>query len=350
MKINNPSPARGRGKGNKMEWNYLLLQSLMDESGLTGQDVANAVDVSLPLVCAWLHGRAVPTRKSFVALADLFGVSLDYIMGRMSDEEARQVQMDYKGYFTQRLDAAWNTYLAERRRGKTPKVPAGVVPPWPLNLLEACNVDIADVPREIALEAALKRLPKRSEQMLLAYYKDGRTLEETGVSTGLSTERARQVITKAVQQLRSPELKDILLTGYDPREDYLVKRKQRQDEWEKRLDTVEASLREREEGLMEMQAEIVRMEQTITMNAQKCGMEIRFTKPPLEAEDMTESVMDLALSDRARNALLRANIATVGDIVRMRASGLLRVRYMGQLTVSEIRDAVLKKTGFDIYD
>lgn len=335
-----------------MEWNPKLLQVLMDKSGLTGQDVANAVDVSLPLVCAWLHGRAVPTRKSFVALADLFGVSLDYLMGRMSDEEARQVQMDYKGYFTQRLDAAWNTYLAERRRGKTPKVPAGVVPPWPLNLLEACEVDVAtDVPgREIALEAALKRLPKRSEQMLLAYYKDGRTLEETGVITGLSTERARQVITKAVQQLRSPELKDILLTGYDPREDYLVKREQRQGEWKKKLDTVEASLREREEGLLQMQTEIQKLERTISMNAQKCGMEIRFTKPPLEAEDMTQSVMELALSDRARNALLRANIATVGDIVRMRASGLLRVRYMGQLTVSEIRDAVLKKTGFDIYD
>ena len=44
--------------------------------------VAISVGVSPPTVSMWENGRKEPTRENLIKLADLFGVTIDYLLGR----------------------------------------------------------------------------------------------------------------------------------------------------------------------------------------------------------------------------------------------------------------------------
>jgi transcriptional regulator with XRE-family HTH domain len=59
----------------------------MEEQGKTQDDVARACNLSQPAVSKWLKGT-VPGGEQLARLADLFGVSADWLLGR---DEKRNV-------------------------------------------------------------------------------------------------------------------------------------------------------------------------------------------------------------------------------------------------------------------
>jgi transcriptional regulator with XRE-family HTH domain len=50
--------------------------------GLSQKEVAHHMKVSNPTVSDWEHEKKTPTGKNLILLADLFGCSVDYLLGR----------------------------------------------------------------------------------------------------------------------------------------------------------------------------------------------------------------------------------------------------------------------------
>lgn len=55
---------------------------------MTQQDLADAVHVTKGAVCMWERGMRIPEVSTLMALADVFGVSLDTLVGRTPPEAA----------------------------------------------------------------------------------------------------------------------------------------------------------------------------------------------------------------------------------------------------------------------
>ncbi len=59
------------------------LKDLRKEKGLSQAQLARAVGVSYGVVCYWETDRSEPTAPNIVKLADYFGVTADYLLGRV---------------------------------------------------------------------------------------------------------------------------------------------------------------------------------------------------------------------------------------------------------------------------
>ena len=64
------------------------LQAERRKNGLTQEDLAEALGVSRQAVSKWEQGEGWPEAEKLLALADRFGVSLDYLMDRVPQDMA----------------------------------------------------------------------------------------------------------------------------------------------------------------------------------------------------------------------------------------------------------------------
>lgn len=60
----------------------MKLKELRETRGFTLSQAAQAAHVTKAAVCMWESGARQPGRASLLALADLYGVSLDALFGR----------------------------------------------------------------------------------------------------------------------------------------------------------------------------------------------------------------------------------------------------------------------------
>lgn len=60
------------------------IRQLREHEGLTQKDLAVKVGVNPSAVNRWESGEKTPDLVNLVKLADLFGVTLDYLLGRTS--------------------------------------------------------------------------------------------------------------------------------------------------------------------------------------------------------------------------------------------------------------------------
>ena len=58
------------------------IQNLRQSKGLSQEQLAEKLDVSRQSVSKWESGAARPETEKLIALADLFGVTTDYLLGR----------------------------------------------------------------------------------------------------------------------------------------------------------------------------------------------------------------------------------------------------------------------------
>ena len=61
------------------------LKELRKERGVRQEQVAVALDISMSAYCNYEQGKREPTASVLVRMADYYGVSVDYLLGR-SDE------------------------------------------------------------------------------------------------------------------------------------------------------------------------------------------------------------------------------------------------------------------------
>ena len=60
----------------------MRVRELRESRGLQQKDLAIDLCVSQPTISDWESGRKVPSAKSTQKLADYFGVTIDYLLGR----------------------------------------------------------------------------------------------------------------------------------------------------------------------------------------------------------------------------------------------------------------------------
>ena len=66
------------------------LKRLRKERGLTIVDIADALSIIKQSVHTWENMKTIPTLDRAAALADLLGVSLDYLTGRTDKPEVNR--------------------------------------------------------------------------------------------------------------------------------------------------------------------------------------------------------------------------------------------------------------------
>ena len=58
------------------------LLELRKEKGLSQASLAKSLDVSRGVICYWETDKSEPTAPNLVKVADFFGVTVDYLLGR----------------------------------------------------------------------------------------------------------------------------------------------------------------------------------------------------------------------------------------------------------------------------
>ena len=59
-----------------------ILKELRIEKGIGQVTLSNSLGVSKGVISMWENGLREPTLSSLIAIADYFGVSIDYLVGR----------------------------------------------------------------------------------------------------------------------------------------------------------------------------------------------------------------------------------------------------------------------------
>ena len=67
------------------------LASLRSEKGLTGKQLGELVGANKSIVAQWESGRNYPNNEKLIKLADIFGVTIDYLMGRTDSKQSINV-------------------------------------------------------------------------------------------------------------------------------------------------------------------------------------------------------------------------------------------------------------------
>jgi transcriptional regulator with XRE-family HTH domain len=82
----------GGGKGDRLMVNIKLifskrLSELRQLKGFSMYYIADKLNIKEPSVTYYFNGKGFPSAVNLIALADLFGVSIDYLVGRTDEPE-----------------------------------------------------------------------------------------------------------------------------------------------------------------------------------------------------------------------------------------------------------------------
>ena len=87
------------------------IRTLRDTCGLSQSALAKKIGVTRSAVNAWEMGLSIPTAQDIVAMAQLFHISTDYLLGLQNSqaiyldgltEQEKQLLYAMYGYFTER--------------------------------------------------------------------------------------------------------------------------------------------------------------------------------------------------------------------------------------------------------
>ncbi|MGN1346450.1 MAG: helix-turn-helix domain-containing protein [Eubacteriales bacterium] len=70
------------------------LKEIRKREGITQQEAARRLGVSLGAVGNWESGKRTPDAEMLGRIADTFGVSVDYLLGREEDEGSVPTELD----------------------------------------------------------------------------------------------------------------------------------------------------------------------------------------------------------------------------------------------------------------
>lgn len=65
------------------------LKTLREKSGFTHTELAALIDVGYAQIYRWEAGKADPSGDVLIRMADIFNVSVDYLLGRTKDPTPR---------------------------------------------------------------------------------------------------------------------------------------------------------------------------------------------------------------------------------------------------------------------
>lgn len=185
------------------------------------------------------------------------------------------------------------------------------------NLLGDYNYIIANF--EENWEYVKKTLTPREALFIELYYKEFNTLNEIAKGYGVTKERVRQIIAKALRRLSHTSRFDIFIKGYKNMQE----------------------LKSLHEEVQMQLTELRKLNQKLKTHPEEHTEEINSPK--------AISIDELKLSVRAYNCLKRAGYKTVEDILKHTTTELLHIRNLGRNALRDIVTQV-RFLGFTIVD
>ena len=254
--------------------------------------------------------------EDLVALADYFGVPIDYLIGRTDelDEDLfkKVEELQLKSYETYLGTRCRNTtWFIDKTGGGTP------YPVYPYNLIKTFKLPL-EVPLSDQVKKNLEdvidvKLTKREAMCVRKYFGEYKTLEEVGEEFDVTRERISQIIAKAGRKLRHPSTYIFITRGLDYQD-------RLNEEYERRLnELIEKEAQERVEHKKELVKETYGSEGTVDKDI------------PIET---------LNFSVRTFNCLRRKNIHTLADLEAIPLADILNIRNLGKKSFNEILDKV----------
>lgn len=317
------------------------MKELIKKTKATNVEIERAMDIPQPTFQNVMQGRSMPSLDFVMKIADFFGVSVDYLVGRC-ETEGRQGEYDFEEI---RLES-YERYLRHKRTESSLRVHIaranadGYEAPWPYNLAEEIIGEpfpcVMTRDQKEGLVEASKHLSEREQEFVWLYYKCGYTLEEIGEKYSLVRERVRQVIGHGVRKMQHSRLADMVRYGYSG----VMLRGENE-----RLEKENLYLEERN---TELRARIEENTKLCDELSRQLEEGIGHGVVDLPALDI--SLEELDLSVRAFNCLHRAGCNTVGDIVKLVREdpcGLEQIRNLGKHTKQEIKERLMS-FGIDI--
>ena len=195
------------------------LAILINKTQMSVSKLADATGINENTLRTYISGR-LPSSENLVTLANYFAVPTDLLLGRCTEEEIRRITENYSEYFMELRKAPYEVYLNGRPTLRTLKeLDDKIEVPYPYNIVNKINrepIQHALYANNIqALETAISNLPEKDGDIILLYFKKGQSLREIGEMYSLSSERIRQIISRAVHKLSQPLVRDAIIKGYD---------------------------------------------------------------------------------------------------------------------------------------
>lgn len=164
------------------------------------------------------------------------------------------------------------------------------------------------------LSFAIETLTDREQKCLLLYYREGWDLGRIGKEFGVTRERIRQVIAKAVRKLRHPTRSKYVIKGYQVASGNIFR-----NQMEKYQAEIDRAKRNADETIRNFRRVIKEPEQAIS-----------------EAIENTD-IAELNLSVRSYNVLKRAGCRTIADVLMLPSvKHLTQLRNMGRKSAEEV--------------
>ena len=310
------------------KWQPEILNTLMQQSGVTRDNLADQTKLSIGSIHKYCRGEASPGIEALLILADFFAVPLDFLVGRLSAEEMDEILKDYHHQFMKLRRRDYEAFgFAGKRCPEFRKGEAEA--PWPYNLLDDVVHSrwetVLVKSQQKALGEVLASLPERQRGVLLAFYRDGKSKEEIAQIYGVSYGRINEILKKGLRLLRHPMRYNRIKNG-----ESLQRKKDEYNNLVKTYDNLCTEMEVRTRVLEEQRALLKIQEEGYAMT----NMELR--------------IEDLMLSARSYNCLFRAELFFVCEVVDcINRGGLLDIRNLGKVSADEIIHAVARCTGLD---
>lgn len=338
----------GNPKRHEGYWDAESFKSILDKSGVGYRELAEILDISVPSITSYANNRAIPGLPTAIKMADYFGVPLDVFCGRISEEDMQKVMQDFKTNFM--LLRRFDYEASYLRRKDIPyqyersKRSDFVEAPYPYNLLDDVVTgigygphdkkywdDMLEPDQEAALSYVLSQMTDRERNLIQLYYGKNMTLEQCGKTVGVTRERCRQIIAKAVRKLRHPTRLNLILYGLEGYEHLRANKKRR--------------------AMLEIEDdELDALEQELMFRRQFLESALEVVSPVDEQmrKSAVTTLEDMDLSVRTFNCLRRANCTTLLDVVEATKEGkLVKVRNLGKKSINEVLCKVKDMTGVD---
>lgn len=192
---------------------------------------------------------------------------------------------------------------------------------FPDNIIDDLKLDYESVIDDFETKLNVvcsKALTQREQRCITLRYIENKKLEEIAKEFGLTRERVRQIIAKALRRLSRYEY---YFTYGFLKQDELIKaeRKKYIDENKDKWDEESAMAFLQEKGRLFLPKKEEKEYYTIE-----------------DIVSYTTTLEELDLSVRAYNCLKRVGINTIGDVIKYTYEDLLKVRNLGRLSAKEV--------------
>ena len=316
-------------------WSAERVNDLREAVGLSFSNLSEATGIPECTLIQYSRDIIRPSIDRLVVLADYFAVPCDYLIGRMTEEECREIRDNYSDCFMKLRKLPYEAYLVGRKT--VGEIKGEYESPWPYNLLDAiCDSPAMDEWKDIVnddqmrgLWDSLESLKESEKESIIDYFLHGLTMKKIAEKRGITVERVRQIINHGVRVLRHPMNWKQISEGREGcrRHSYY---EDKANDVEKKIAVYE----ERRQYLKSLVYEVKCQEMEEELKRKKSYPDI--------------GIYEMDMTVRSTNALRRKGAKNLGDVVDLVARGEInKLHAIGKKSIEEILGKVFVLTGED---